>query len=90
MVPAGMMITSPGSHNRFLNDADQRAGRQLKFVGQLFKYWNGTRSVPIPIGGFHVELLLAQSGLCQGARSYAQIFRDFPRVDAQTGMCSTP
>lgn len=72
----GWMRTSPGSHNRFLSDADQRAGGQLKYVGQLFKYWRTTRSSPVPISGFHVELLLAQGELCQGPRSYAQIFRD--------------
>lgn len=69
------MRTAPGCHNRFLADADQRAGGQLKYVAQLFKYWRHTRASPVPISGFHVELLIAQEGLCHGARSYAQILR---------------
>jgi hypothetical protein len=70
------MLTSPSSHNRFLEEADARAGGKLKYVAQIFKDWRNTRANVVPISGFHAELLLAESGMCEGARSYAAIFSD--------------
>jgi hypothetical protein len=72
----GWMSTSPSSHNRYIDGADQGAGGKLKYVAQIFKTWCHTRSTPVPVRGFHVELLLASTGICAGARAYAAIFRD--------------
>ncbi|MCA9617396.1 MAG: nucleotidyltransferase [Myxococcales bacterium] len=72
----GWMVTSPSSHNRFLAEADSRAGGQLKFTSQLLKYWRGTRATAVPMSAFHLELLIAQERLCEGARSYADVVRD--------------
>ena len=79
VVPDGRgwwMATSPTSHNRYIADADRRAGGKLTYAAQLVKYWCGTRATRVPLSGFHVELLLAMTGVCNGARSYGAIVRD--------------
>jgi hypothetical protein len=79
LIPDGSgewMETSPGSHNRYISDMDRRAGGKLKYCAQIFKFWRNTRSVPVPISGFHVELLLGAEALCEGARPYALMFHD--------------
>lgn len=72
----GWMPTSPTSHNRFLRDADARAGGKLTYAAQIIKYWCATRSSLVPLSGFHIELLLASERVCEGARAYASIVRD--------------
>jgi predicted nucleotidyltransferase len=72
----GWMHTSPTSHSRFIRDGDTDAGGQLKYTAQIFKYWRDTRTSPVPLSAFHVELLLAEERLCVGARSYSAIMRD--------------
>lgn len=72
----GWMPTSPSSHNRYILDADRRAGGKLTYAAQILKYWCATRATRVPLSGFHVELLLASVGLCDGARSYSTITRD--------------
>lgn len=79
MIPDGAgwwMPTSPSSHNRYLALADQSAAGKLKYAAQIFKCWRMSRAVPVPISGFHVELLLATKRLCEGARTYSAITRD--------------
>jgi hypothetical protein len=72
----GWMQTSPGSHNRYLRDADIRARGKLTYASQLMKFWCATRATPIPLNGFHIEMVLAASAICEGARSYAWIIRE--------------
>ncbi len=69
----GWMATSPTSHNRFLAEADARAGGKLTYTAQLVKFWCATRATPVPLSGFHIELLLAGERLCEGARSYSSM-----------------
>jgi predicted nucleotidyltransferase len=63
--------TSPQLHNKYISDADKRSGGKLKSVARLVKYWSTLRSATQALSGFHVELLLAQDGICIGARSHA-------------------
>lgn len=70
------MRTSPSSHNRYLQGEDARSRGHLRAIAMVFKYWCITRATPIPISGFHVELLLASRGLCAGVQSYSAKFRD--------------
>jgi hypothetical protein len=70
------MPTSPDTHNRFIAEADARAGGKQRYVARIFKYWRDTRMPRVPVSGFHVEMLLASNDFCAGARSYAAIFRD--------------
>lgn len=79
LIPNGSgdwMPTSPTGHNRFIQGADARSGGKLTYAAQIAKYWCATRAAPVPLSGFHVELLLASSGLCDGPRSYSSITRD--------------
>lgn len=79
LIPDGngwWMPTSPSSHNVYLAFADRSAAGKLKYSAQIFKYWRMSRAVPVPISGFHVELLLAAERLCEGARTYSAITRD--------------
>src|SRR5690606_32670106 len=39
--------------------------------------WKYSRSNPIPISSFYIDLLLAQSETCVGAKSYPEIMCDF-------------
>lgn len=78
-IPDGLgdwMPTSPTSHNRYIQDADKRAGGQLTYAAQLIKYWCATRAIAVPLSGFHIELLLASVGLCEGAYSYSTVTRE--------------
>jgi hypothetical protein len=68
--------TSPGFHNKYINDGDARSGGQLKKVIRILKYWRSCRSPALPLSGFHLELLLTQEGICNGARTYAQCVAD--------------
>jgi hypothetical protein len=72
----GWMETSPGAHNKFIGDADARSGGKVKYVSQAFKVWRDARAGGVPISAFHVELVLANEGLADGARTYSSIFRD--------------
>jgi hypothetical protein len=72
----GWMPTSPGAHNKFIGDADARSGGKLKYASQAFKIWRDARVGGVPISAFHVELVLANEGLADGARSYSAVFRD--------------
>src|SRR5262249_2483936 len=44
-----------------------------------FKFWRSTRAVPVPISGFHAELLLASRSICAGVRTYSEKFCDLLR-----------
>ena len=72
----GWMKTSPSSHNRYLRDADQQARGHLRAIAMMFRFWRTTRSTPVPISGFHVELMLASRQLSLGVRTYSGKFRD--------------
>ena len=70
----GWMQTSPDAHNSYILEPDQQSRGKLKGVVRLLKFWRATRNVPL--NSFHVELLLAQSGVCNGVKSYAQCVAD--------------
>ncbi len=58
------MGTAPDTHGRYIRDGDAASGGKLKSVARILKYWAQTREVPLPLSGFHVELLLTQEGTC--------------------------
>jgi hypothetical protein len=66
--------TAPDRHSRYVADADVRSGGKLKNVARIFKYWKACRVDPVPVGSFHVELLMAAEGLCGVGSSYADCF----------------
>tara|TARA_R100000656_G_scaffold4035_1_gene5825 strand:- start:373 stop:1263 length:891 start_codon:yes stop_codon:yes gene_type:complete len=73
----GWMETSPESHNSFINKQNERSAEKLRRVGQLLRYWKYSRLSGIPISSFYIDLLLAQSEICIGVKSYPSIVYDF-------------
>jgi len=72
----GWMVTSPGAHGRYIMAENRRSGGQLRYLAQLVKFWRYTRKSPLPIQSFHVEMLLATTGVCRGARPYSACMVD--------------
>ncbi len=80
LIPDGSgewMETSPDAHNSYINKENLRSGGKLKKVGQLLRFWKHSRANVIPISSFYIDLLLAQSEICIGAKSYPEIMCDF-------------
>ena len=73
----GWLETSPEAHNSFINSANKKSGEKLKKTGQLIRFWKHSRINSIPISSFYIDLLLANSGVCVGVKSYTQIMHDF-------------
>lgn len=70
------METSPEAHNKYLSDADVASGGKLKNVARLMKYWCTCRTPRVPLSSFHIELVLANEGICNGVKTYAQCLRE--------------
>ena len=66
----GWLETSPEAHNVYFNNADERSGGKLKKLIQLLKWWKFSRAQPAPLQSFHLDLLLASSGICIGVKPY--------------------
>ncbi|MFN5029663.1 MAG: nucleotidyltransferase [Burkholderiales bacterium] len=75
LIPNGKgdwMETSPEVHDLYFKQADARSQGKLRKVSQLLKWWKFCRASPIPISSFHLDMLLAASGICVGVKSYSQ------------------
>lgn len=70
------MKTSPLYHNSFLRQANKQSGGKLFATAKLMKYWRLTRAVEVRISSFYIEMALAISGICNGAKSYPQCLAD--------------
>lgn len=68
----GWMDTSPGLHNQWLKQIDEECKGKLRGTAQLIKYWRECRTPRIPLSSFHIEVVLANEGICRGVKSYAQ------------------
>lgn len=64
--------TSPDSHNKYIRVAKVKSGMKMTKVSQLLKWWKYSRANPIPIQSFHMDMLLATSGICNGIKSYTR------------------
>jgi hypothetical protein len=67
----GWLRTSPHRHSRYILQQVVRSGGKLQAVVRFLKAWKFARTPEIPVVGFHIELLLAGSELCVGAKTYA-------------------
>lgn len=76
----GWLETSPQYHGKYIKTANERAGRKLAETMRLLKAWKFARQPAIPCLGFHVELLLASAGTCNGVRSYGGLLLDVFRL----------
>lgn len=73
----GWLKTSPAVHDRFFAEVHARSGNKLCRVSQMVKWWKFGRQQPIPISSFYTDILLANSGICVGVKTYGQCLRDF-------------
>ena len=73
----GWMETSPEAHNAFINEENARSREKLKKIGQLIRFWKYSRASSIPISSFYIDLLLANSGICTGAKTYPEMMYEF-------------
>jgi hypothetical protein len=67
----GWFETSPQAHRTYIENEDEASGGRLRRTAQLIKFW-GTRRGHVMLTSFHVELLLAHSGICRAPGGYAQ------------------
>lgn len=66
------METSPELHAKYIKEADDKSRGKLRRTAQLMKFWRECRSPKVPLSSFHIEMLLAWSRLCEGAKRYAE------------------
>jgi predicted nucleotidyltransferase len=87
LVPNGQgdwMATSPELHNRYIARADAQSGGKLKNVAKMIKYWRTCRVSEIPLSSFHVELLMAGTGICSGVKTYGHcLFELFRQLSSR-------
>jgi hypothetical protein len=76
----GWLNTSPQRHNKYLGEKEQSSGHKFSRVIRLLKAWKYARIPNVPFLSFHVELLLAAEGTCEGIKSYAACLRDAFRL----------
>lgn len=72
----GWMRASPDAHAAYISNADARASGKLRGTARIMKYWRSCRSPSIPISSFHIEMLLAQEGICSGIKTYSTCFTE--------------
>ena len=80
LIPDGAgnwLETSPAAHNSYINTENRRSVEKLKKLGQLIRFWKHTRASSIPISSFYIDLLLARTGICLGAKTYPQMLYEF-------------
>jgi len=75
--------TSPDAHNSYILRASSRSRGKLAKVSQLVRYWKNCRAKAIPISSFYISLLLANSNICTGAKSYPEIIHEFFKLMKQ-------
>lgn len=80
---AGWMETCPELHNAYIKQKDDASGGKLRRSAQLMKFWRECRSPKIPLSSFHIEMLLAANGVCEGIKSYADCITETLQLLAQ-------
>jgi hypothetical protein len=70
------METAPEIHGKFIREADEKSRGKLRRTVQLLKYWRECRSPRVSLSSFHLELLLADYAVCEGAKSYSGCLTD--------------
>jgi hypothetical protein len=88
----GWFETSPQTHDLYFEQAHVRSGKKLTKVSQLLKWWKHGRNPSLPILSFYIDMVLAASGVCTPAKTYATCLLDFFRVisDGKCGWLMDP
>lgn len=81
----GWMETSPEIHGRFIRDAGEKSRGKLPRTVQILKFWRECRTPRVPLSSFHLELLLADCAICEGAKSYSRCVTEAFQLLAQRG-----
>lgn len=71
------LYSSPSLHNKYILEANKSSGLKLVRVAQLIKCWQNSRIPSIPLNMFHVEMLLANEGICKIGKNYSECLVDF-------------
>jgi len=66
------MGTSPELHSQYIKNADEKSRGKLRRTAQIIKFWRECRTPRVPLSSFHIEMLLASFGICEGIKSYAE------------------
>lgn len=61
--------TSPQRQSGYIKNQDESSGGKLRQTIQLMKFWRENRASRIPLHSFHLEILLASSGVCTAQKS---------------------
>jgi len=77
------MQSSPELHAQYIKEADTKTTGKLRRTAQLMKFWRECRSPRVPLSSFHIEMLLASSRICEGAKSYAECVTELLQLLAQ-------
>lgn len=72
----GWMRVSPDAHTAYIEAADRQAVGKLRGTARIMKYWRSCRTPAIPLSSFHIEMVLAQEGICSGVKTYATCFTE--------------
>lgn len=75
VIPGGSdnwIDTSPERYKRIFQRANVASGGKLRRVSQLIRAWRFGRTPPFSLSSFYVDMLLATSGVAEGARSYGE------------------
>lgn len=72
----GWMETAPEAHSSYLRSMNEATTGKLRKTIQLIKHWRNCRNPSLPLMSLHLELLLASSKICVGAKSYSHCLRD--------------
>jgi hypothetical protein len=72
----GWMRVSPDAHHKYIEEADRIAGGKLRNTARLMKYWRSRRPSGVSVSSFHIEMVLAQEGICTGVKTYAACFTE--------------
>ena len=65
------MKTSPELHNAYIKQEDAASGGKIRGTARLLKFWRECRNPRVPLSSFHIEMVLASTGICKGIKSYA-------------------
>ena len=80
------LSTSPGYHNAFIRSADEASRGRFLQVARLLRFWRHTRSAPIPVSSFYMEIALAVSETCNEhattRKCLAAAFSELSALDA--------
>jgi hypothetical protein len=68
----GWLRSNPIAHNKYLREQNDASSGKLRKISMLVKYWARCRR-SISLHSFTTEIILADSGVCRGVKSYGEL-----------------